>query len=98
MFNHWQKMYVYRLFTLSNNYLTRKSLPISFQNVDANTIGARKQPEDTVIWAESKKANSFEQWLACQVSGTQMVHLSYRVEPIQKGWQLDTGLLLPIIL
>lgn len=98
LLNHRQKMYTYRLFTLSNDYFTKKILPISFRNGDANTIGAEKQPEDTLIWASRKRPSSFSQWLASQVSGTQVVDPAYGVELIEKSWQLDIDLLLQVVL
>lgn len=70
LLNHRQKMYTYRLLTLPSDHLTKKILPISFQNGDADTIGAEEQPEDTLTWIGSERPNSLGQWLACQVSGT----------------------------
>ena len=41
LLNHRQRMYAYRL-TLPNDRLTKKILPISFRNGDADTIGAEE--------------------------------------------------------
>ena len=78
-------MYAYRLLTLPNDHLTKKILPIGFRNGDTDTIGAKKQPEDALIWAGSERPNLLGQWLACQVSGTQVVDPAYGVEPIEKS-------------
>lgn len=49
LLNHQQRIYAYCLLTLFNNYFIKKILPISFRDRDANTIGAEKQPKDSLI-------------------------------------------------
>lgn len=51
---HQQKIYVYCLLTFFNNQFTKKILLINFQSRNANTIRAKKQPEDPLIGSEVK--------------------------------------------
>ena len=60
LLNHRLRMYAYCLLTLPNDHPTKRILPISFRNKDADTIGA-EEPEDTLIWAGSKRPNLFGQ-------------------------------------
>ena len=93
-----QKMYAYRLLTLPDDHHTKKILPISFRNGDADTIRAENQPEDTLTWAGSERPTSLGQWFARQVSVTQAVDPAYGVESIERSWRLNTELPLQAVL
>lgn len=98
LLNHQQRTYAYRLLTLPKNHLTKTILPSSFRNGDADSIREEEQLEDLLVWAGREKPNSLGQWLARQISSTQVVDPAYGVEPMERSWRLNTDLPLQIIL
>ena len=48
LLDHQQRMYTSRLLGLPDEYLTKRILPISFQNGDRDTTRADEQPRDTL--------------------------------------------------
>ena len=98
MLNHRQKIYAYRLLTLPNDHPTKKVLPISFRNGDADFSREEEQADDPLIWAGRERPNSLGQWLARQISNTLAVDPGYGVEPVERSWRLNINLPLQIVL
>ena len=63
LLNNRQRMYTYRLLSLPEDHPVKNILPISFRKGDGNTQPG-DPPEDTPLWAEEGKANTYGQWLA----------------------------------
>lgn len=97
LLGHRQRMYAYRLLTLPNDHLTKKILPVSFRDKDAD-FGREDQSEDPLTWASREMPSSLGQWLARQIANTQAVDRAYGVEPVERSWQLNTNPPLEIVL
>ena len=88
LLNNRQRMYTYRLLSLPEDHPVKNILPISFRKGDGDTQPG-DQPEDTLLWAEEGKANTYGQWLARQIFLTKCVDPTYGVEPVERIWRLN---------
>lgn len=63
-------------------------MPASFRKGDGDAQPG-DQPEDTFLWAEEGKANTYGQWLARQIFLSKCVDPTYGVEPVERIWRLN---------
>lgn len=64
LLHHCQRMYIYRLLCLHDEYPTKKLLLISFCNGNGDRIREDEQTEDNLAWKSNEKLALLGQWLA----------------------------------